>query len=101
MSTASRSEFPDVLVLGCGWLGLSLARSLVQAGHRVVGTTTTPEHLDNMRAFGIESHLLRLGSDFGPAADAQLDLSALPAGVYVLRLRDAQGQTALRRLVRE
>ena len=45
--------------------------------------------------------VLRTALRLGPAADAQLDLSALPAGVYVLRLRDAQGQTALRRLVRE
>ncbi|MGY3090453.1 PKD repeat protein [Hymenobacter sp. UYAg731] len=45
--------------------------------------------------------VLRTALRLGPAADAQLDLSALPAGVYVLRLRDAKGQTALRRLVRE
>jgi PKD repeat protein len=37
----------------------------------------------------------------GPAAAAELDLSALPAGVYVLHLRDAKGQTATRRVVRE
>ena len=37
----------------------------------------------------------------GPANDAELDLSALAPGVYVLKLRDAQGQTALRRVVRE
>ena len=34
-------------------------------------------------------------------ADAELDLSALPAGVYVLRLRNGQGQTATRRIVRQ
>ncbi|MDQ2794496.1 MAG: GEVED domain-containing protein [Bacteroidota bacterium] len=34
-------------------------------------------------------------------AEAELDLSALPAGVYVLLLRDAQGQTATRRVVRQ
>lgn len=35
------------------------------------------------------------------ASEAGLDLSALPAGVYVLQLRDAQGQTATRRVVRQ
>ena len=39
---------------------------------------------------------LRLGT-----ATAELDLSALPAGVYVLHLRDAQGNTATRRVVRQ
>ncbi|MET4073757.1 GEVED domain-containing protein [Hymenobacter sp. UYCo722] len=34
-------------------------------------------------------------------AEAELDLSALPAGVYVLQLRDALGQTATRRVVRQ
>jgi len=28
-STASGAEFPSVLVLGCGWLGMALARALV------------------------------------------------------------------------
>ncbi|UYZ63685.1 GEVED domain-containing protein [Hymenobacter weizhouensis] len=36
-----------------------------------------------------------------PATDAALDLSALPAGVYVLRLRDAQGREAIRRMARD
>ena len=36
-----------------------------------------------------------------PTADAALDLGALPKGVYLLRLRDAHGNTALRRVVRE
>jgi PKD repeat protein len=44
--------------------------------------------------------VLRTSLRLGPAAEADLDLSALPVGVYVLRLRDAQGQTATRRVVR-
>ncbi|GAB3577927.1 GEVED domain-containing protein [Hymenobacter daeguensis] len=45
--------------------------------------------------------VLRTSLQLGPAAEAELDLSALPAGVYVLHLRDAKGQTATRRVVRE
>ena len=45
--------------------------------------------------------VLRTALRLGPTADAELDLSPLAPGVYVLRLRDAQGQTALRRVVRE
>ena len=44
--------------------------------------------------------LLRTALRLSPA-EAELDLSALPAGVYVLQLRDAQGQTATRRVVRQ
>ncbi|MBO2009022.1 GEVED domain-containing protein [Hymenobacter negativus] len=45
--------------------------------------------------------VLRTSLRLGPATEAELDLSALPAGVYVLHLRDAKGQTATRRVVRE
>ena len=45
--------------------------------------------------------VLRTSLRLGPAADAELDLRALAPGVYVLRLRDAQGLTALRRVVRQ
>lgn len=45
--------------------------------------------------------VLRTALRLSPTADADLDLSGLAPGVYVLRLRDAQGQTATRRVVRE
>ena len=44
--------------------------------------------------------VLRTSLRLGPTADAELDLSTLPPGLYVLRLRDAQGQTSLRRVTR-
>ena len=45
--------------------------------------------------------VLRTALRLSPAADTDLDLSGLAPGVYVLRLRDALGQTATRRVVRE
>ena len=45
--------------------------------------------------------VLRTALRLGPATEAELDLSALPPGMYVLRLRDIHDQTALRRVVRE
>ncbi len=45
--------------------------------------------------------VLRAALRLGPAADAELDLSSLTPGVYLLQLRDAAGQTARRRVVRE
>jgi nucleoside-diphosphate-sugar epimerase len=85
-STAFGAEIPTVLVLGCGWLGLALARSLVQDGHRVVGTSTTPENLDAMRAIGIEPHLLRLGAEFSTAAEALLHRLLADTDVLVLNV---------------
>ncbi|MDJ0364115.1 GEVED domain-containing protein [Hymenobacter sp. H14-R3] len=51
----------------------------------------------NLLGARLLSQALRLS----PAAPATLDLRALPAGLYLLRLTDAQGQTALRRVVRQ
>ena len=63
---------PRTLVLGCGWLGLPLAHNLLTNGCNVLGTTTSPEQLDSLRADGIEAHLLRLGPDFNDSDEARL-----------------------------
>ena len=85
-SAASGAETPTVLVLGCGWLGMALARSLVAAGHRVLGTTTSPDNLMVMGAAGIEPHLLKLGADFGTPADDLLHRLLRAADVLVLNV---------------
>ena len=64
--------FSTVAVVGCGWLGMPLAKDLLARGHRVLGTTTTPEQLPLLAAAGIEPRLLQLGSDFGPADETGL-----------------------------
>lgn len=51
----------------------------------------------NLLGARLLSQALRLS----PATPATLDLRALPAGLYLLRLTDAQGHTALRRVVRQ
>ena len=49
-----------ISILGCGWLGLPLGRRLAQHGHRVRGSTTTPDKQDALRDAGIEPHLIHL-----------------------------------------
>ena len=85
-STASGAEPPSVLVLGCGWLGLALAHALVANGHRVAGTTTSPENLPGLQAAGIEPHVLRLGADFGGSGEALLHRLLHAADVLVLNV---------------
>ena len=49
-----------ISVLGCGWLGLPLARYLIDKGYYVRGSTRTPGELEVMRASGIEPFYLVL-----------------------------------------
>ncbi|SDX45805.1 NAD(P)H-binding protein [Hymenobacter psychrophilus] len=80
----SSAAFPIVAVLGCGWLGLPLARALMADGYPVRGTTTTPSQLLTLRDIGIQPFLLRLAPTLSPT-DADT-LRALLQGVEVLIL---------------
>lgn len=42
-----------ISILGCGWLGLPLATSLVNKGYRVKGSTTTVSKIENLLENGI------------------------------------------------
>ncbi len=46
--------------MGCGWLGLSLARQLVKNSHQVYGSTTSPDKLELLRKEGIAPYLISL-----------------------------------------
>ena len=48
-----------ISILGCGWLGLPLAKNLVELGYPVQGSTTTPEKLSILKEAGILPFLLR------------------------------------------
>ncbi|NJL15199.1 MAG: SDR family NAD(P)-dependent oxidoreductase [Microscillaceae bacterium] len=49
-----------VSILGCGWLGLPLAKALCQMGLLVKGSTTRPEKLPLLEKAGIKPFLLTL-----------------------------------------
>lgn len=57
-----------ISILGCGWLGQSLAKALIAAGYEVKGSTTTDAKLDVLREAGIVPFLISLGED-GPVGD--------------------------------
>jgi nucleoside-diphosphate-sugar epimerase len=49
-----------VSVLGCGWLGLPLAKGLIKRGNIVKGSTTTPEKFGALTAEGIIPYQIKL-----------------------------------------
>lgn len=61
MSTPLSSEPNSVAIIGCGWLGTSLATTLIARGFRVVATRSTPENVAELHALGIDAIQLALG----------------------------------------
>jgi nucleoside-diphosphate-sugar epimerase len=49
-----------ITILGCGWLGLPLAKALIKEGYSVKGSTTSEDNLEALRDAGIEPYLVRL-----------------------------------------
>lgn len=49
-----------ISILGCGWLGLPLAETLLGKGHRISGSTTREEKLEELRNRGIDPYRIRL-----------------------------------------
>lgn len=50
-------------IIGCGWLGLPLAKSLIQSGYHVRGSTTNSLKLAVLEEEGIMPYLISLGQD--------------------------------------
>lgn len=58
----------QISILGCGWLGLPLAKALVKKNIRVKGSTTSAEKLPLLENEGIQPFLLALDSESVPDA---------------------------------
>ena len=65
--------------MGCGWLGLPLAISLINKGHKVKGTTTSDTKLALLASSGIEAFHIGLTSQeiSGPIRDFLRSLDVL------------------------
>ena len=47
-------------IIGCGWLGLPLAKMFVSNNYKVKGSTTTKEKLETLKKEGIEPYLIEI-----------------------------------------
>lgn len=52
------TKIQTISILGCGWYGLALAKSLVAAGYTVKGSSTSPEKLETLSSLSIQPYLL-------------------------------------------
>lgn len=66
----------SVAIVGCGWLGIPLAKNVIDKGYQVKGTTTRSEKLDTLNALGIEAYQLKF-PDVHEVNDALFDVDFL------------------------
>jgi nucleoside-diphosphate-sugar epimerase len=74
-----------ISVLGCGWLGLPLAESLIDKGYKVKGSTTTESKLNGFLEKGINPYYINLtpivqASDIKGFMEAELVIINIPPG---------------------
>ena len=66
----------QISILGCGWLGLPLAKALLEKGYSVKGSTTTIDKKELLENAGITHYPIALEvENFSPPVDAFLDRS--------------------------
>ncbi|MCF4100322.1 SDR family NAD(P)-dependent oxidoreductase [Gillisia sp. M10.2A] len=76
-----------ISILGCGWLGLPLAKKLVEEYHDVKGSTTTREKMKQLSSIKITPYLLKLyeegiqGDISSFLSDAEILIVDIPPGL--------------------
>ncbi len=59
----------SISILGCGWLGLPLAKTLINQGYSVLGSTTQSNKLTLLEQEGIQPFLMELSPEINESAD--------------------------------
>ncbi len=68
-----------IAVIGCGWLGLPIAKDLAERGFRVIGTTTREDRIPELRSHNIHGRIYRIGEPNPPAASIYV-INVPPSG---------------------
>ena len=71
-----KHKMKQISILGCGWLGLPLAKALLVKGFSVKGSTTTEGKLPVLKAIGIDPFLISLSAVEG-GLDSKSSTSAI------------------------
>ncbi len=77
-----------IAIIGCGYVGAALGQTLVDGGHDVVGTTTSPDRAAELAAMGI-SHRVAIADDRPGMAELLADRDA----VYITLAAGRRGRS--------
>jgi nucleoside-diphosphate-sugar epimerase len=61
--TSTFQKNKTISILGCGWYGLALAKTLLQMGLKVKGSTTSPQKTEALAAEGIDPYLVNFAAN--------------------------------------
>ena len=82
-----------IAIIGCGWLGLPLAKKLIKEIFIVKGSTTSKEKISVLKTEKIEPFLIDLNKKLGKKSHTlRLKLGALLGGSGVFSLKEKGGQ---------
>lgn len=82
----------SVGIVGCGWLGSALATRLVASGVHVVGTTGSAGSAGQLAALGVESLVVRFGSEAEGDVSRLHDVDAIVVAIPPSRELDPVAQ---------
>ena len=88
----------EINILGCGWLGFSLALNLISRGFAIKGSTTSPEKMRVLKVAGIDPFLVQFDQTLPePKLESLLDGEILIVSVPPGR-RTAEGPDNYKRM---
>lgn len=76
----------SVAIVGCGWFGLPLAKSLIEKGVTVSGSKRLQAEVEQLNACGINGFRFDLDDDMHLASDEQSLISALDLDCLVINI---------------
>ncbi|WP_374549254.1 NAD(P)H-binding protein [Flavobacterium sp.] len=76
----------QISILGCGWLGFPLAKSLLKKGFEVKGSTTTLEKISKLEANGIQPSIVTLSAVEGQKNENEINTFLQNAEVLIINI---------------
>jgi len=84
----------SISILGCGWLGKSLAIDLIKSGYRVLGSTTQEGKLGELKALGIKPFRMQFDPDLsGADTTSHLEFFQVDTLIISIPPKRKSGQT--------
>ena len=72
----------SISILGCGWLGLPLAKILVKKGYSIKGSTTSEVKIEKLKSIGVQPFIINLGNrdfEFDNFLSSEVLIIAIPS----------------------